>query len=392
MRVLDEPATLPAAVFPISGTLLDLTLKEMAANWEWHAQYDDAYLGIIPTRFRELLLSYIATYHDETRTSPLQVLFLSVDSTEHDCREVKRLDLSHGLGMWTQLKALEKDMMQSHPSTQAETSAPSGVPDSWDEAPPSILTPSMRRSLEPSPTFPNLAHLSLALSQQSSTPPPSWKALIRLAEHLPTLQSLSLANWPMPTYTPVAASTRVTVSTGNTGSSPRVVYGGTNMYSALDSDWREAAGILRSLSRKLPALTWLDVSGCGSWWDALMWHQLGGALPSAADSVQPGDDYEEDQAEAVAGARPDWNGAWRGVKTLVLKIGWSPVKPEAVEDEHLAGDADMLDSNSEGHRRKTAYARESRLHGELKQRQRNIMVGLRAVRREGNGAWMHFVV
>lgn len=390
MRILDEPAVLPGAFFPPIGSLQDYTLKELAVNWEWHVEYDNAYLGEIPTKLREALLSYLATYNDDIRTNPLRALFLSADSSTDDGGEIKRLDLTRGIGTWTQLKILERDL---RPNVQAvDSKAPTVVPDSWDEVVPNTVMPIIGSSLPASITFPNLAHLSVALNPQMTSQTPSWKSLLRLAENLPTLQSLSLAHWPAPTYTPIAASTRVTVSTGTIGSSPRVTYGGTNMYSAMDADWREAAGILRSLSRKLPALTWLDFSGCGVWWDALMWHQLvGDSDPeNVEDGAHAGDEYDDAGVEHAAGAGPDWNGAWRGVKTIILRIGWSPVQPEGVDENPVEGEQNDIDFTSEGYRKRSAYAREMRLHGELKGTQRNVILGLREVRREGSGAWIEF--
>lgn len=161
------------------------------------------------------------------------------------------------------------------------------------------------------------------------------------------------------------------------------------MYSALDADWREAAGILRSLSRKLPALTWVDFSGCGAWWDALMWHQLIGE-PDADESTSSGDEYEKDQIESVAGARPDWNAAWRGVKTVVLKIGWSPVQPDSIAEDPVEGGHNELFYTPESYKKESAYTRELRLHRELAERQRIVILGLREVRREGGGAWIEF--
>jgi len=171
------------------------------------------------------------------------------------------------------------------------------------------------------------------------------------------------------------------------------------MYSQLDNDWREAAGILRSLSRKLTGLKWLDLSGCGQWWDALMWRQLHGqplgttplsAGLSEGNTPDEYDPYSESQLDTLMGPRPDWNGAWRGICTIVLKIGWTPVKPPGVDEE--TGEPGTENFSGSLVRKKAAWAREQRTFDELRQRQRDVMAGLRAVRREGGGGWIDIEV
>jgi len=158
--------------------------------------------------------------------------------------------------------------------------------------------------------FVNLKHLSLALNLASSAAPPSWASLMSLSTHLSQLQSLSLAHWPTPTYTPNAAKGRVRMVDTARPSLPNQPFGGTDLYSAFDNDWREAAGILRSLSRNLYCLSWLDLSGCGPWLTALTWH--------------------DENAEAGSA---DWNGAWRNISKIILGVGWLPGRPSAIEDE-----------------------------------------------------------
>jgi hypothetical protein len=67
------------------------------------------------------------------------------------------------------------------------------------------------------------------------------------------------------------------------------------MYTSLDGDWKEAANLLKILSRHLYCLQWLDLTGCGDWFSAL---------------------------SATNGA--EWTGAWRGMQYVGLCVGWHP--------------------------------------------------------------------
>jgi hypothetical protein len=163
------------------------------------------------------------------------------------------------------------------------------------------------------PRFPNLRHLSLALDPTVNTSTVSWASLLSVAVHLPTLESLSLAYWPLPTYTPKAASTFATISDNVLNRS--VAYGGTNMYSAIDNDWRESAGVLRSLSRSLYCLKWLDLTGCLHWLPALAWEDTDTPLSS---------DDDFGTSSATSPSPSIWNGHWRGITWLGLGVGWAP--------------------------------------------------------------------
>jgi hypothetical protein len=381
----------------------------LAANWQWHVEYDGMYLATtLPRRMRESLMSYLAVYNDNIQTNPLRLLFLACEP--EDCRDATRLDLGNGIGAWTSLSTLEKDLTVST-SPQPASEA---IPDSWDAEPDPTNTHAIPVSLKPSMTFSKVRHLSLAISPDLPvTARPSWRALLRLLSNLAPLTSLSLAHWPTPTYTPRAAQTYTRVNINNqptTGSanvsSPRVVYGGTNFYSELDNDWREAAGILSSLSRRTPALEWLDLSGCGDWWDALCWRQLGTEAEMAGtasgpdngafefsrmgDGDEPADDEGDDTFYALSvGARPNWNAEWRGIRTLVLKIGWTVTEPDLESDEQQASSSeeDGVLRLREAHRLETAKL------GTLRRRQRDVGVALRMVRRAGLGAgWLEVVV
>lgn len=274
---------------------------------------------------------------EDNLTNPLRILFPraeDIDSMEgDDSEEVRRLDLTNALGRWLPMNALRRNLFIGHaPSAVAPDStiastgegAPQAVPDSWEDESdaqasglpaPSVNAGHLMNSLI-TPRFPNLRHLSLALDPMVKPSKVSWASLLSVAADLPTLESLSLAYWPLPTYTPEAASTFTTINSNVLGSKPRLVYGGTNMYSAMDNDWRESAGILKSLSRSLYCLKWLDLTGCVPWLQALVWEGTHPSTPS----------------DAVFGAIPAvppspaiWNGHWRAITWLGLGVGWAPI-------------------------------------------------------------------
>jgi hypothetical protein len=254
--------------------------------------------------------SYIAVYNHslEPAVNPLRILFLDGEALGQDDRDdVQRLDLGNGIGTWISLKGLEKDLLSKTATKKAVELSQvddrtSETPDTWDAevdsddngAPSLGVVPRVIHN------FRNLKHLSLSIPPNNARAA-SWSSLLSLATELGTLTSLSLAYWPRPTFTPSAATTREV--THVPGARP-VVDGCTDMYAALDNNWREAAGILRTLSRALYCLTWLDLTGCGTWWEALVW--------------RPG------ESEDITGENigPEWSGGWRGMDKLILHDGW----------------------------------------------------------------------
>jgi hypothetical protein len=375
-RYLEDSTPLPGAFCLTAGSLLHTTLRDLAANWPWYAEaYDSAYFAIIPTKYREVLLSYIAEYHAGPVPDPLQRLFVEANIENWD--EVTFLDLSNSLSSWATVRAIDRSLVQHQTGAFRATAPTDEVPDSWETAQSISMVKEIGTS---SLRFSNLAHLSLALNPtlSSASSQASWKSLLQLAKHLPALQSLSLGWWPRPTYTPVAASTRATISIDSGGSHPRTVFGGTNMYSAIDDDWRESAGILSTLSRRLPGLTWLDLTGCHGWWNALSW-----VAPETED--QPGAPFETSSRGPVP-----WNSGWRGITTVVLKIGWVPEPGPLRYPRVTATD--------------TAALRQSKLldkamarldhtkHARIRGQRHNVIERLRAMRRDVKGAWIDFVV
>ncbi len=361
-RIETGHVTLPGESFPREGSLLHMTLKELAVNWEWHGQYDGAYLAMLPTSIKQSLLSYIAEYSEGVRRNPLRLLFLVGDDVESR-EEVYRLDLSGGIGLWASLRQLTNDLSNHDAGRTTLTAAhpvPSNsIPISWEEDDQEQMN-GIQQTLPPlGMTFKNLKHLSLALSPGKAA---QWKDLIRLAGEISTITSLSLAYWPQPTYTPRAAATRAIVKPAS--NFPGMVYGGSNIYTAMDNDWREAAGILRTLSRTLYCLRWLDLVGCGDWFDALVW--------------QPDEES----------AGPEWNGSWRGIEHMCLGTGWKPVPP--VIDEGSSADAGGEAWDVRAERQRYYHRKELERHEEVCRSAEAVVQHLRRLRKKTGGRWIEF--
>lgn len=148
---------------------------------------------------------------------------LPATSKAHNNNGFFRMDLSGSLGRSISFKQLAG--LVQKPSHLEEEEA-----ESWEE--------SFTRSLGLPST--HLTHLSI------SHPGPniSWKKFLSFAKNIPVLTHLSLAYWPTPSATPNSTTTVMSPSRGQD-----VQYGGTNYYShSLDSDYREAASILRRLA------------------------------------------------------------------------------------------------------------------------------------------------
>ncbi|EXJ91418.1 hypothetical protein A1O1_04530 [Capronia coronata CBS 617.96] len=369
-RVQVRSSNLPEGAFPPPGSLQDLVLKKIATDWGWHAEHDCDYLGLLPKNLKETLLSYIAVYN-EAVVNPLKPLFLDdIEQEERD--EVRRLDLSNGLGVWATMKQLERDLFTRHALMASGKSGPPAAasssilaPESWDADNDSDEATSTTFTIGPQivPNFLNLKHLSLAMSPTNSKVA-SWTSLLSLAAELRTLTSLSLAYWPQPTFTPLAASTRAVVDVP--GSRP-VIYGGSDVYTSYDNNWREAAGILRTLSRSLYCLKWLDLTGCGDWFAALQWT---GSSLGASNSERLG---------------PEWNGGWRGLETLVLEVGWRPVLP-AVDAKPIQLDQPAWDVETE--RKLYRYNKERERFVEIRSTAQSVARYLRSLRKASGGKWI----
>ncbi|KIW62908.1 hypothetical protein, variant [Phialophora macrospora] len=378
-------SNLPAGAFPPPGSLQHLVLKKIASDWEWHAGNDLEYFNYLPVRLRETLLSYVAVFGDHVKSDPLRILLLHETDIE-ERNEVQRLDLSNSLGHWITFKQLDKDLLVKQAGPPAGSTAGAQLPptehtpDSWDAESDGDDLPNLP-TISPVPKtahhFVNLKHLSLA-SSPGNAKAASWASLVSLATELRTLTSLSLAYWPQPTFTPNAASTRVVVQVPG----PRpVVYGGSDMYTSLDNNWREAAGILRTLSRSLYCLKWLDLTGCGDWFAALQWVPSPSSSPSSSPTSGSS---SSPQSEQLA---PEWNGGWRGLEKLILEVGWRPVAPPSTEDYRLFT-PETSSWNVENERRLYRYRKDRERFAQIRSTARSVAQHLRAVRRNAGGKWI----
>ncbi|KAI4227169.1 MAG: hypothetical protein L6R36_002607 [Xanthoria steineri] len=283
---LGRLGTLPNLPHPHSRSLQHQALVAIAKNWEFHLHYDQYYLPLLPTRHKQLLLTYIATYNPHGINAQGLSLFLTDDPIIEGATGAEgftHLDLSGSAGRSIALKDL-KQLITTTGLTSTTTT--DSTPDSWD----------LPASISPPPTC-MLTHLSLAY------PPPSirWRHLLELSPNLNTLTHLSLAYWPAPTLFPNSTTAYHSTPRGE------ISYGDHNLYSAsLDNDFSGPANVLRLLSRDTYCLQWLDLSGCSFWLSALGWREDGAGI--------------------------DWSGPWSGVTTVVVAQGRIPAclrRPDA---------------------------------------------------------------
>ena len=271
--------SLPGSFLAEEESLVAITLKTLAKNWEWHAQYDQYYLATIPVRYKEALLHYIAYYGTHgMNKADLELLFL--DETELEdaigAEGLTHLDLSTFIGNSLSLREL-RDLFRAEKARLPANEESDAVPESWD-------APDMTAQPSALPRFHTLTHLSLSHPNTTA----SWKGLLDLAPHLKTLTHLSLAYWPTPTLSPNSTTAYRETPQGN------VNYGASNFYSAYDNDWSEAAAILRRLGKSTICLKWIDLTGCYPWVQALGYEQI------------------------------DWFGGWQGLETIKVSQGWMP--------------------------------------------------------------------
>ncbi|KAM0563461.1 hypothetical protein ACHAPJ_001182 [Fusarium lateritium] len=293
-----EDTCLPGTYLPTRGSLIDIVLQKLAYEWAFHRVYNQYHLYFVPNHLKAALIRYVGvTSDDGLSLSDLKVILLpppdtfeedELDSLTASNLEVNYLDLSGSACRSIKLKDIGDllfPVRDEEPTTELQ--------ESWDA---SESIPSPPRTL-----LPNLTHLSLALHPRHASTA-SWKQLLSLSSKLTTLTHLSLAYWPEPCLTPQARLATISSPQGH-----RIPYGGTNLYShSLDHDWSEALLVLRMLSKNLYALEFLDLTGCCSWFHALM--------------AETGHDFV------------NWADHWGKITELRLYTGWTP-GPEAMPSE-----------------------------------------------------------
>ncbi|KAK6081031.1 hypothetical protein SCUP515_03173 [Seiridium cupressi] len=313
--------SLPGAFVPQYGSLIDMTFRNLVANWEVQRDWNKFYIYSLPSRLRIALVYFLSKYHESgISAADLRLILIGPSETELAEYQLERpdpavlnvdvhhLDLTGSAGRSISLKSLSELLFPVVIPVQYE------IQDSWD-AP----------ALVPAPTalLPNLTHLSLAVDD-ASCEGLSWKQLLSLSNKLSGLTHLNLSGWPAPCTTPNATRTKMVSS--DTGRS--VSYSGTNMYShALDDDWAEAISVLKRLSKALYRLEYLDLTGCGDWFPAL---------------------HREVDAELVIDY-VDWAREWGKITTLRLCSGYHADRSTngiagLFHGDSLLGDSPGLDS------------------------------------------------
>lgn len=292
-----ELRLLPDQYKPGCGSLMDIVLRKLALDWEYQRQYLFYYLSTLDSRLRTALISYITRlFEPGLRLSDLKLILTTQVPDDEKGEEIQppdhstlnegitHLDLSNSVGRSIRLRELSS-LLFPEPSREELLA----LPDSWECE--DLLNMSR-------PLLPNLTHLSLAATPETSHFN-SWRQLLSISSNCHTLTHLSLAFWPMPTLTPNSTKTHVL-----SPSNQLIPAGGTTMYShTLDDDWSEAILLLRRLSQRLYQLEYLDLTGCGSWFKAL-------TAQSDGDQV-------------------DWVGDWGKITELVM---WTGYEPPSLED------------------------------------------------------------
>ncbi|GAB0146406.1 hypothetical protein EsHS_00006808 [Epichloe bromicola] len=293
---------LPGSALPHPGSLIDITLKSLAANWDVHRVYNQYHLYFIPSHLKSALIRYVGLASEGgISLSDLRTILVppegiygddELDTQANSNSEITFLDLSASMGRFLRLKDVLDLLFNNAKVT--DVVMVEEVQESWEAA---NASPSPPRLL-----LPNLTHLSLALDPQKNRDV-SWKQLLTLSSKLPTLTHLSLAYWPEPCLTPRAKYSTISAPHGQ-----NIPYGGTTIYShSLDHDWSEALLVLRMLSNSLYELEFLDLTGCAPWFQALQ--------------RRDGHDYV------------DWSGTWGKVTGLRLFAGWTPGAEAMVPDQ-----------------------------------------------------------
>jgi hypothetical protein len=297
---------MPGSYVPDRGSMMDLVLRRMAVDWEFQSVYDQHYLHTVHSRLRSALIAYVGVW-GERGISPRDLRIIispfpdgqkgegvapgSTESLASLNADFHCLDLSGSIGHGLTVRELTDILFPPRLASPAAAQ----VQDSWDEAEAPSLPPQL---------LPNLTHLSLAVDPSTGSRPPSWKHLLALAPRLGSLTHLSLAYWPEPSLTP---NSKFATVSGTTSGRP-VQYSGTGPYAhSLDDDWSEAVILLRRLSRSLYRLEYLDLTGCGAWFAALM--------------------YDRD------GDRVDWEVDWGKVTMLTLRDGYDVAEDTVLGDK-----------------------------------------------------------
>lgn len=296
----------PGVKVPGRLSLLHQAMVSMAADFEWHLEYDHIYLAALPVELKMTLLSYIAHRGPDNGISlaGLKTLFHLDNDDDDDDRddpsatdsdELTRLDLGGSLGRALTFKDLTRFW---HLKPKAGFRVAEAAPDSWE------LSPSLTSNLR----FPALTRLSLAHPGSSV----SWSDLLTFSRNLGSLSHLSLAYWPAPRLSSSSAATSAGLPVAEMSNSSEPF------------DLSEAAYLLKQLSRNTPSLQYLSLEGCSAWLRVLRFD----ASPSTPRRPHPRYDLLAPSTPPTppspndAGA--EWTTSWRNLTHLDLRQGWLP--------------------------------------------------------------------
>ena len=311
------------------GSLQDLCLKAIATDYQWHLEYDHAYLSTLPIEIKSQLLSYVAVYGSRPMSaSGLETLFLSPQESDlpesTGSQEVFRLDLARSLGRTMRFSQIEK-LLSKKSLQKLAKSTETQVAESWeDEASLDSL------SLPPSLAFPRLTRLSLS----HPSPNVSWQDFLSLSRCLGSLTHLCLDFWPEPALPDVQS---ILPDRKSLLDDPIVTR-------QTSDDEDEAAVIFALLCRNTTSLQWLSVAGCHSWFDKLAPRpendmiELQRPLRTQAGRQRAVDTeilatrglgrwqrslrFDDGKARAATPKGIDWNGAWKHVRYVNVSQDW----------------------------------------------------------------------
>lgn len=317
----------PGIRVPTEGSLIDVVMKAMAVNIDYHWEVDHLWMSALPVELKAMLLGYIA------RLSPprsltvenLRTLFASQgtagieEATGTD--GLDRLDVACSIGRsirFSDLEALQRTVEKGKggraksrdPSQKPTTSSEPELLDSWD-----LPDPELPRTISPGLCFPGVTKLALDFPG----PQVSWTRLIEFSRHMHHLTHLSLAGWPKPNMSSESAHKE------GYANSPA---------SSGSTDRHELNDVLRSFARNTPSLTYLSLSDCHAWFEELASEP---AVPSHS-RLRFSRTAKADIADAfpTASAQVDkvWASHWRNLQTIDLSQ--SALLPPGLHTSELA--------------------------------------------------------
>ena len=267
---------------PHKGSLAYMCLKGLVQTWSDKSEDEKQDYVMLYPHLKEALLSFAGIC--ETHSPAAQMLQYLFPSSDQVCDDPNRstdreqelsFDLNNTINSTFSMKQVGRKLVtRARPTTvfrQCQEREDDMI-DSWDSIPEAhqiaLSSPGVPvRSIRPRLIFPSLKSLSLAIRPENSQYA-SWAELLEIVDALATLESLSLAWWPKPSYV------RYFHQTSSIRRGPASVSPMNRMFALIpdasgvrgtDQEWEEATRILRTLSRSLYCLKKLNVTGCYPW-------------------------------------------------------------------------------------------------------------------------------